>query len=345
MTRSTRTMALVCVTACATVLAACGGGHKAKTTPSPTPTSSSSSASPTQSSSPAAKPINPFTGLAPNSNAVVAVKIDDTSNGRPQMNITLADLVYIEQVEGGLTRLLAIYNTHLPSVEAVRSTRANDPELVEQFGPIAYVASGGAPNPLSVLDHSTLKATINDRGGPGFTRDGNRPAPYNLVANLLAAAQALHGPPAKGIGMTFSDAPAVYAKAPAAPTVQTIVGGTGVRFDWNASLKRYVRVIDGVVQHDANGRIIDTPNVIVQFCSVTPYPQDVDVVGNVAQFTHTLGKGRAVIFRNGHAIQGQWLRGSSASGTRFVSSTGQPIPLATGGAWIVLVANNAPLTS
>ena len=68
-------------------------------------------------------------------------------------------------------------------------------------------------------------------------------------------------------------------------------------------------------------------------------------MGNVAQFTHTLGKGRAVIFRNGHKIEGQWLRGSTASGTRFVTTTGQPIPLATGGAWIVLVANNAPLTS
>ena len=345
MTRSTRTLALACVAVCATVLAACGGGHKAKQTPPPTPTTStttSASPSPTQ---PPAKAVNPFTGLGPSQNPVVAVKIDDTANGRPQLNITLADMVYVEQVEGGLTRLLAIYNTHLPSVEAVRSTRANDPELVEQFGPIAYVASGGAPNPLSVLDHSNLKATINDRGGPGFTRDGNRGAPYNLVANLLAAARALHGPKAKSIGLGFSDSVSAYVRAPRALGVNTVVGATPVRFDWNASLKRYVRVIDGAVQHDANRRVIGTPNVIVQFCSVTPYPQDVDVVGNVAQFTHTTGRGRVVIFRNGHAIQGTWMRGSTSSGTKYVGKDGHTIPLATGGAWVLLVATNAPLSS
>ena len=48
--------------------------------------------------------INPFTGGKPSHNAVVAVKIDDTGNGRPQRGITQADIVYIEQVEGGLDR-------------------------------------------------------------------------------------------------------------------------------------------------------------------------------------------------------------------------------------------------
>jgi hypothetical protein len=39
----------------------------------------------------------------------MAVKIDDTSAARPQIGIEQADLVYIEQVEGGLTRLAAIF--------------------------------------------------------------------------------------------------------------------------------------------------------------------------------------------------------------------------------------------
>jgi hypothetical protein len=344
-TRPARTFALVgAALSMAAMLSACGGGgHKAAASSSAvTSTTASTSSTPSATATPAS--VNPFTGGAPSSLAVVAVKIDDTENGRPQVNIEKADMVYVEQVEGGLTRLLAIYNTTLPTVEAVRSTRASDPELVEQFGLIDYAASGGAPNPLAVLDASHLRATINDRGGPGFARDPNRGAPYNLTANLTTVANALHGPGAKSIGLLFSADPATYAAAPAATSVNTVVGATAVSFDWNAALQRWVRLIGGVVQHAADGTTISTPNVIVQFCAVTDYPQDVDVMGNISKYTHTVGSGRAVIFRNGHRLEGTWSRSSATAPTVYKSRLGNPVYLAPGGEWILLVATGAPLS-
>ena len=71
----------------------------------------------------------------------MAVKIDDTGNGRPQRGVDLADIVYIEQAEGGLSRLIAVFATNKPVVEPVRSVRASDPELLSQYGPITLVAS------------------------------------------------------------------------------------------------------------------------------------------------------------------------------------------------------------
>jgi hypothetical protein len=349
MSTRARAISLTCVSATlALAVSACGGGHSTKsasatptlTTATPTPTLTTSSATP------APAPVNPLTGGSPSNNPVVAVKIDDTGNGRPQVNIDKADLVYVEQVEGGLTRLIGVFDTQLPSVEAVRSVRANDPELLAQFGPIAFAASGGAPNPLSVLDQSPLKSSINDRGGPGFSRDGNRPAPYNLVANLAQIGSALHGPRAKSIGLTFAALSAGQLQSVAAGTsVRTVVGATAVQFDWNSQLHKYVRLIGGVQQSAADGAPIATPNVIVQFCSVTPYPQDVDVVGNVAQFTHSVGTGRAVLFRDGHQFEGTWSRSAANRGTAFLSRLGKPLPLAPGGAWILLVATGAPLSS
>lgn len=343
MTRTTRLLAVTCAVGSLGLLVGCSGGHKAAA-PTPTPTPTTSAVTSSAAPAPVAKPVNPFTGGTPSTNGVVAVKIDDTANGRPQVNIDKADVVYIEQVEGGLTRLLGIFDTTLPTVEAVRSVRANDPELVEQYGPIAFVASGGAPNPVSVLDHSPLKSSINDRGGPGFARDGGRPVPYNLTANLALVAQALRPPRAKSIGWTFSaKLPAILARTPRATSINTVVGATPVSFTWDAARHRYVRLIDGAVQRTAAGTVISTPNVIVQFCTVTPYPQDVDVMGNVAQFTHSTGVGRVVVFRNGHRIEGRWHRPSAASGTKLVDSRGHSIPLAPGGEWVVLVATNAPL--
>lgn len=316
-------------------LAACTSSSGTKTL--------SSSPAPTSSAAAPAPKLSPLTGLAASNNAVVAAKIEDTALGRPQVGVNRADIVYVEQVEGGLTRLMAIFNSALPTVEPVRSVRPSDPELALQFGHILFVASGGSRAGIAPLNDSPLKAVINDRGAQGFTRDPNRQAPENLKANLAQIAKKYGGPQAKDIGLTWS------AKLPAGPTqpgtaIATKVGGTDVGFHWAAKAHRYVRLIDGQAQHTANGATVATPNVIVQFCRVTTYTKDRDVLGNPAKYTHTIGTGKAVVFRNGRRIDGTWSRASVNDGTSFKSTNGQPIPLSPGGAWIVLVATNAPLT-
>ena len=287
--------------------------------------------------------LNPLTGEAKSDNPVVAVKIEDTALGRPQSGVDKADIVYVEQVEGGLTRLLAIFNTHLPSVEPVRSVRPSDPELALQFGHIIFVASGGSRAGIAPLDRSPLKSVINDRGAAGFSRDPNRQAPENLRANLAKIAAKVGGPAASDIGLTWSRH-LPTGKPQSGTTVKTLVGATAVRFDWNTQLHRYVRIIDGRIQHASDGKVIDTPNVIVQFCRVTTYAKDRDVLGNPAKYTHTLGHGRAVVFRDGLRIDGTWHRSSVTHGTSLTTAAGRPIPLAPGGAWFVLVATGTPLS-
>lgn len=300
-----------------------------------------SGAPPSSASPPPA--VNPLTGEAPSKNPVIAVKIEDTALGRPQAGTNKADIVYVEQVEGGLTRLMAVFNSTLPSaVEPVRSARPSDPELALEYGHIIFVASGGSRAGLAPLLKSPLKKVINDSGGPGFHRDPNRDAPENLVANLKTIAKKVKGPAASDIGLMWSD------QVPAGATkqgrvVQTQVGGTDVHFKWDAKTHRYLRIIDGNVQHTADGSVISTPNVIVQFCKVTTYAKDRDVLGNPAKYTHTVGTGRAVVFRDGQRITGTWSRPSVNDGTAYKGKDGSPITLTPGGAWIVLVATDAPL--
>jgi hypothetical protein len=321
-------------------LAGCTGSSGGGTTSS-SPHSGSSRSGPS-SSAPHTPEINPLTGKASSKHPVIAVKIEDTALGRPQVGTNKADIVYVEAVEGGLTRLMAIFNTNLPHVEPVRSVRPSDPELALQFGHIIFVASGGSPAGIAPLNKSPLHKLIGDDGGPEFSRDPNRAAPENEVVNLGTVAKKVKGPTAKSVGLTWS------AKKPAGQTtsgglVQTQVGGTAVTFRWNAKTHRYVRVIDGAVQHTANGDVISTPNVIVQFCQVTTYAKDTDVNGNPAQYTHTVGSGRAVVFRDGRRIEGTWSRKSVNDGTTLKTKNGKTIPLSPGGAWFVLAKTGAPL--
>lgn len=343
---STRRKALTAAVVLLVVAGLIGLGV-ALSTGSSSPRAQPSSPPGSPSSAPPPGPrVNPLTGVgAIPSDPVIGVKLDDTANGRPQKGVDQADIVYVEQAEGGLTRLLAVFATHKPSVEPVRSVRASDPELLSQYGRVLLVASGGGGDSLPTLDRSILHGVTLDRGGPGFSRDSSRPAPYNVISNLAAVSSAVRGDRARSIGLHWDARPAGLAATPAGPSVRTRVGSTPVSFDWNARLGRYVRTINGARQQSADGKTIATPNVIVQFCRVTTDRKDVDVAGNPSQYTHTIGSGRVAVFRNGHRIDGSWSRPRLTSGTMLRDGQGRPITLAPGGAWVVLVATGAPLTS
>jgi DUF3048 family protein len=324
---------------------------KAPVAQPPLTTASSTSASPTPTPTPSAtsKPapaaVNPLTGIGkPPTGPVIAVKIDDTGNGRPSVGLDKADVIYIEQAEGGLTRMVAVFGTNKPVVEAVRSVRASDAELLSQYGPIVLVASGGGGDSLVTLDRSIVKGVINDRGGPGFFRDGSRPAPYNLASNLaqVAAAVGKTGG-SKNVGFSWSASDPRLAKAHTANTINTVVGSTAVTFVWNPGLHRYVRTIGGAPLGTADGAPVASPNVLVQLCRVTVNPADVDVDGNPSQFTYTVGSGRVVLFRNGKRIEGKWTRATANSPTRFTDLAGKPLLLAPGGAIVVLATSGAPV--
>jgi hypothetical protein len=350
MTSSSRSARFTCALlslTCVFGLAACGGGHhKKKATSSSAVTTTPP---PPTTAAPKAKPprVDPLTGGKPSANAVVAAKIDDTGDGRPQINIDKANVVYIEQVEGGLTRLLAVFHTVLPSVEPVRSVRSNDPELLSQYGAIGFVASGGGGDSLPALDRSVLKASINDRGGPGFSRDPARAnvgqGDENLSSNLRTVAAGVHAAHAKSIGWTWAARTPLLAGAPAATSLRTVVGGTPVQFDWSAKQGKYVRLIGGAVQHAADGAVIQTPNVIVQFCQGYTNPADVDQAGNPGHFTKSIGHDKVFVYRNGHRIAGTWTRTSLKTGTVLQDLHHRRIPLMPGGAWVVLVTNGTPL--
>ena len=307
------------------------------TTPTPTPT-------PTPKPKPKPPPVNPLTGVGPvPKGPVVAVKIDDVAAARPQVGIDKANIVYIEEVEGGLTRLVAVFGTQKPTVGPVRSVRASDPELLTQYGRIAFAASGGGGDSLPKLDASILKGDISDRGGPGFSRDGSREVPHNLMLNL-AQIPSSFAAGAKPIGWTWA-AHSSLAGAKPGTSLQTVVGGTGVRFQWDAGLKRYVRMIDGVTQHAADGAPVATPNVIVQFCEGYVNPADIDPAGNPGHYTKSVGRGKVAVFRNGKRIDGTWSRPTATRGTVLRDAKGKEIPLAPGGAWVVLASTGAPLTN
>jgi hypothetical protein len=342
-------VAVVVVAGTATVIALTGGDDGKKSASVNSVVSSSAAKpkpkpTPKLKPKPKPKPLNPLTGVgAPPEGPVFAVKVDDTANGRPQAGIDQADIVYVEQAEGGLTRLVGVFASSKPIVEPVRSVRASDPELLAQYGRITLVATGGGGDSLSTLDASSLHAVIMDRGGPAFARDGNRPAPYNVTSDLAQLSRLVRTAGVQDVGFHWASADDRLRKARVAPVVNAVVGQTQVSFVWDARLNSYQRTIGGQRVSSASGAPLAKPNVLVQFCKVTINQADVDVAGNPSQFTHSVGSGRVVLFRNGKRIEGKWWRPKLAGPTSFVDAKGVPLLLAPGGAYVALAANGAPV--
>ena len=126
------------------ILVSSGGVRVRQAAATPAPTHPLTP-SPSPSSPPQLR--SPFTGEPVSSlTPVLAVKIDNSALARPQTGLTDADIVYVLPVEGGLSRLMAIFSSHYPTVAGpVRSARQDDLTLLRQFGQPGFAYSGATP--------------------------------------------------------------------------------------------------------------------------------------------------------------------------------------------------------
>lgn len=278
---------------------------------------------------------SPLTGRAGRTGGpVLAVKIDNVGPARPHTGLSQADLVYVEQVESGLTRLLAVYSSDLPDrVGPVRSARESDLELLRQFGRPALAFSGAQSGLLPVVAAAPVH-DVSPAHAPGaYLRDGSRPAPHNLYAapeRLLAAAPDASA--ARDIGFRFGAAPP-GGTADHDRTVRYPNGSVGLR--WSAGEQRWLISFDGEPAATTDGGRLGAPTVVVQYVTVRPSGFH-DRWGNTSPYSETVGGGQAVVLRDGKAYDARWSRPEAAAGTRFTTPDGRPVNFAPGQVWIVL---------
>jgi hypothetical protein len=280
---------------------------------------------------------SPFTGEpVPGPRLVLAVKIDNLVDARPQTGVSRADIVYVLPVEGGLSRLMAVFSSDFPPVVGpVRSARLQDLEVLRQFGRPAFAYSGAAPSALPTINRARI---VNLREGlaHGYFRDNRRAAPHNLYAHTSALrAQALAGgaSDAHSIGFRFGPAPGggkpVRAESVSYPAAS-------FRFTWSAARGRWLVWMDGSRAASTEDGQLSAATVVIQYTEVTIPP----ATGPHAPtpFAKSVGSGRALVLRGGEVFQARWSRPTADDGTTFRTASGQPMTFARGPVWIVLAA-------
>jgi Protein of unknown function (DUF3048) N-terminal domain/Protein of unknown function (DUF3048) C-terminal domain len=284
------------------------------------------------SASPGATPQgNPLTGLG-TAGRVLTVKIDNVGAAqREQSGLNSADLVYVIQVEGGLSRYLAVFDSaHAPArIGPVRSARQTDIPLLAAYGHVGLAYSGAISGLLPHLAAADLRTITPANASAQFSNGGNDPT-YIAPQRIFAAYRDLA--PAKDVGFRFGTAPA---GGHAAASVNVSMPSTS--FTFTASGTRWLISVDGHRATTTDQGRTSTDNVIVQHVRIVPGKYTDHNAGHPDNevFSMTTGQGTADFYRDGRVWHGQWSKPTDTSPTRYTVD-GVPMLLRPGRTWIVL---------
>jgi len=280
---------------------------------------------------------SPFTGetVEDPSAPVLAVKIDNVPAARPPTGLERADIVYVEQVEAGLSRLLAVYSSDLPpTVGPVRSARESDLELLRQFGEPALAYSGVQSKLIPLMEASPVHLLPPGQAPGAYSRSRDRSAPHNMYldpgAALRAAPDGVSG--AADIGFRFGRAP----EGGRADTEEAVrFPGASFAFTWSGDEGRWLVTMDGREATTSDGDRLGAPTIVLQRVTVRD-SRFGDRGGNITPYSETTGSGEATVLRGGRAYEARWSRPAAESGTEFTTPEGDPMTFARGQVWVVL---------
>lgn len=272
----------------------------------------------------------------------LAVMIEMHPDARPLSGISKASLVFEAPVEGGITRLMAVFDatTTVESVGPVRSARPYFVEWADGLNAL-YAHVGGSPEAMNRLA-GLLKFRNFDEmaNGKYYWRSKQRYAPHNAYTsqeNMLKGAAAK-----KWEAESFTS----WAYDSSTGTVEgdvlsvKIPYGGSYTVTWKYDKERdvYVRYQGSAIFKDADGTPIESKNIIV----MNTEERVLDDYGRL--YIRTTGSGKAVLYRDGNRQDVRWSR-SPGEHVRIETTDGISVPLARGTTWIEVVTRAEQMQS
>jgi hypothetical protein len=340
MSKPSRTPLTAALLAAALVtLAACSGSSE----PSGDPSASPTSASPSPSAQPVAVETCPLTGLPPQkgqkiNRVALAVKIDNVDIARPQAGLDRADIVIEETVEGGLTRLMAIFQCDsADNIGPIRSARTSDGDLLRLLDGAVFGYSGANPKAIAPVRNTSRAVLIAFDDSPQyFRRDPGRSMPHDVMSStdaiLKAGIARNHKLDAPRTIFSYGDPKRPGKKVRTASLSWSSY--TSAVWSWNGH--GWARTQNGSPDKLANGKRVVATNVVIM--SITTRSSGLhDVLGNASPDDVVTGKGKVWVLRDGKVITGHWKRANRAKRMILRDNAGHVLPLHPGRTWVELL--------
>lgn len=334
----------------ALVLPACGGDAEGAWGAVTTTTTTTTTTPTTTTTKPKPKPesqASRLTGLTikdknVRNRPVVAIKIDnDPVKAVPQSGISQADVVYEIQVEGHITRLLALFHsTDAQNVGPVRSARASEIALLEELNQPLFTWHGANAVMGAQVRQSAIHPRSIDDISHLFYRDGSRPAPHNSFVH--GTAQIRETAPAGAKGPTKSlfafakkgQKPSPHAKPATAVDINFTDGRrtSSVHYDWDGNRRKWMRSQAGRPHVDTANQHVGVDNVIVRFTPAVDEGRD--SAGSAVPTAQFVGEGEVWVFTRGTVTVGKWVKPNNKTPTKYLDADGKQIRMTPGKTWV-----------
>ena len=295
--------------------------------------------------------INPLTGEASDKETAlqrsVAVMVNNISIAQPvQAGLKDADIVYETEVEGGITRLLAVFKDlkNVKQVGTVRSARYVYVDLAAGHNAV-YVHHG------QDAEHAVPHFGVVDRVSLGENNGGKR------ISNGLATEHTLYAFGDKlweSIKNNVENATLTKAENPWANfekedkavkyenTAQSVTvpfsSSYKTTFKYNAETGRYTRYFGATERKDYNTKeSVTVKNVFVLNTTITDFANcGESVKGKSAHKDVKLNSGNGYYFTNGTYTKIKWTKGDASDSFKYTKEDGSELKVNVGNSWVCI---------
>ena len=323
-------------------------------TPSPVVTSE-----PTPEPEVKADPVNPLTGLAIKEEYIndrpVAIMINNLKAALPQQGISQADIIYEVLSEGGITRMLAVYQNMdgVGKIGSVRSARTYYLELALGHDAV-FLHAGGSPDAYTKISEWNVTALDCVRGpyeGSLFWRDSGRLAMMSREHTVVTSGAKIqelfpkysfrkehaedysygvqfgaNGTPANGTDATVITVPFSNYK-------------TGV-FTYDETLGKYLIEEFGSAYVDGNtGKQVSVTNVLVLKTKCSVIPGD-----DAGRISVDLTQGDGWYACGGKIIPIKWSKAGVNAPLCYTTEDGQPLTMGAGNSYVNIIPLEKQIT-
>ena len=283
----------------------------------------------------------------------IAVMINTHKDARPQSGLSDAFIVYELMVEGGITRMLALYTQDFDEekIGSVRSSRHNYLDYVLENDAI-YVHWGGsyvAYDDLDKLDIDRIDGMVY--GDKYFTTDNslNRSLEHTRFTSSALIKEGIEKLKLKtttdnGYLLNYTGEVVDLSQKDGSKVANNITlkysNYQTVSYEYNSDKKVYYRYMSGEKHTDlVTGEQYKFKNVIAYAVTYNDYGD-----GTKLKDLDNIGSGEGVYITNGYSIPIKWTKESRESKTKYTYMDGTEIDVSDGNTFIQIYPTTGKLT-
>ena len=295
--------------------------------------------------------VSPYYSMVMQSNTrPIAVMIDnDNKDAWPHAGLQDAYLVYEIIVEGGASRLMALFKDQSTAkIGPVRSSRHYFLDYEMEHDAL-YVHSGWSPKAqqdITSLGLDKINGVLSP-GGEAFWRENKYTGDYHSLFTSMekiqafAKQQGFHNTTEKRV---LNMAQHEYDLAQGNSAVKLVLPYSGnykVSYEYNAQSKTYDRTMNTTAHITQEQVRVSPKNIIVQFAKNYPLPGDSQ---GKRQEVETMAGGTGYFVTNGKQIPITWHKGSRDAKTVYQTENGEEIKVNPGQTFIQIVPSSADIS-